>query len=134
MSDSNNTMVRGKQKSTNISKIYSRAVIEVQIIKWPSWEKTKTTNEAQNTTQKTKNRETWTVLNIGCGLRWSGWVNPSCSNSGTCRVTLVTNPLIGHKWGQDGIVITTNGTWYHVVISDTDILNISVVICDTDIP
>jgi hypothetical protein len=27
----------------------------------------KTTNDVQNTTQKTKDGATWTVLNIGCG-------------------------------------------------------------------
>ena len=41
----------------------------------------------------------------------SGWVSSSCSTCGTRRVTLVTKPVIGHKWRKDLIVITTNGTY-----------------------
>ena len=29
----------------------------------------------------------------------SGRENSSCSTCGTCRVTLVTNPMISHEWG-----------------------------------
>jgi hypothetical protein len=41
----------------------------------------------------------------------SEWVSSSCSTSDTHRVTLATHPVISHKWGKDGILITTNGTY-----------------------
>jgi hypothetical protein len=36
-----------------------------------------------------------------------------CTNSGTCCVTLATNPVKRYEWGTDRSVITTNGkyTW-----------------------
>jgi hypothetical protein len=43
-------------------------------------------------TYKTKDRVTRTPLKTGGELRCSGRVGSSCSNSGTRRVTLVTNP------------------------------------------
>jgi hypothetical protein len=61
----------------------------------------------------TKDRVTWTPLKTGGELRYSGRVSSSCSSSGTRRGNLVTNPVICHEWGK----------W-----------NISMVICDTDIP
>jgi hypothetical protein len=35
----------------------------------------------------------------------------SCSNSGTRRVNLITNPVTSHEWGKDWEVLTTSGTW-----------------------
>ena len=32
-------------------------------------------------------------------------VSSSCSTSGTCRVTLVTNPVISHEWGKCFILL-----------------------------
>jgi hypothetical protein len=49
----------------------------------------------------------------------SGRVNSSCSTCGTRRVTLVTIPVISHEWGLD---------------CDYDKRNISMIICDIDIP
>ena len=68
--------------------------------------------------QNTVDLTTRIHFQTGNELRYSGSVNSSCSTSGTCRVTLVTKPVICHKWGKDWIVITTNGThpW-----CDTDI-------------
>jgi len=65
-------------------------------------------NDVHNTTQERKT--TRTPLKSGEELRCSRRVSSSCSTCGNRRVTLVAN----HEWGKD--------------------LNISVVICDTDIP
>jgi len=56
-----------------------------------------TNNDLQNTTQKTKDRETRTPLKTGGELWCSGRVGSSCSSCGTRRVTLVTNPVIINK-------------------------------------
>jgi len=48
-------------------------------------------------THKTKDRVTRTPLIIGGELRCSGRVGSSCYASGTCRVNLVTNPVISHE-------------------------------------
>ena len=40
-------------------------------------------------------------------LRCSGKVNNSCSNNGTRRVNLVTNPVISRERGNDREVFTT---------------------------
>jgi hypothetical protein len=61
---------------------------------------------------KAKDRVTRTPLKTGGELRCSGRVSCSCYTSGTRRVNLVTNPVIGREWGKDR----------------------EVVICDTDIP
>jgi len=42
---------------------------------------------------------------LGCLARLSCF----CSTGGTCRVTLVKNPIISHERGMDGIVNMTNG-------------------------
>ena len=55
-----------------------------------------------------------TRLKIWDESRYSGRIITSCSTSGTCCVTFVTIPMICHESGKDR--------------------NISVVICDTDIP
>ena len=48
----------------------------------------------------------------------SGRVSRSCSTSGTHRVTLVTNSVISHEWGNDRIVITitehNQGQLWHI--------------------
>ena len=43
-------------------------------------------------------------------LRCSGRVSSSCFTSDTCRVNLVTNPMIRHERGKDQEVFTTSGT------------------------
>jgi hypothetical protein len=50
-----------------------------------------------NITHKTKERITRTPLNTGGAPRCSGRVSSFCSTSDTCRVTLVTNPVISHE-------------------------------------
>ena len=62
-----------------------------------------------------------TPLNTGRELMCFGRVGSSCLTSDTRRVTLVTNPVINYWLGK--------GSEY-----DYDNRNISVVICDTDIP
>jgi hypothetical protein len=47
----------------------------------------------------------------GGELRCSGRESSSSSTCGTCRVSLITNPLISHEWGKDQYVITTNVTY-----------------------
>jgi len=42
---------------------------------------------------------------------WFGRVSSSCSTNGSRRVTLATNSVICHEWGEDRVVITTNGTY-----------------------
>jgi len=63
-----------------------------------------TKNDLQNTTQKTKDRAT------GITLKTRGDLS-SCSTCDTRRIALVTNPVISHKWEKDRIVITTDGTY-----------------------
>ena len=41
----------------------------------------------------------------------SGMVTSSFSTKVTRHVTFLTNPGIGHKWGHNRILITTNGTY-----------------------
>ena len=61
----------------------------------------RTNNNLQNSTQKTQDWAARTTLIFGGELRCSGRVS---------RVTLVTNSVISHEWGNDGMV-TTNGTY-----------------------
>jgi len=49
------------------------------------------------TTHKTKDRVTGTTLKTGDELICSGRLRSSCSSSDTCRVNLVTNPVISHE-------------------------------------
>ena len=66
-----------------------------------------TTNDLQNTTQKTKH---WETLISGCELmRWG--IGHFCSMCGTCRVSLATNLVVSHEWGKNRIMIMTNGTY-----------------------
>ncbi len=60
--------------------------------------KRKRTNyDLQTITQKNKDRATHTPLKTGGELRCPGMVSSSCSTIGTCRVTLVTDPVISHE-------------------------------------
>jgi hypothetical protein len=68
-------------------------------------------NDLQNTSQKTKDRVTRILLKTGGERRCFGRVSSSCSTSGTCRVNLVTIPVISHEWGKDREVFTTSGTY-----------------------
>ena len=77
----------------------------------------RTNDYLQNITQKTKDRETRTPLKTRGELRYLGNVSSSCSICETQRVTLSTNPAISHEWGQDRIVITTNGSYPWSVVS-----------------
>jgi hypothetical protein len=47
----------------------------------------------------------------------SGRERTSSSISGTCRVTLVTNPVLSHALGKDRFVITTNGTYLWLFVT-----------------
>ena len=47
---------------------------------------------------KTKDRATGTTLKPGGDLRCTERISCSCSINATCCVTLVTNPVINHKY------------------------------------
>ena len=88
---------------------------EEQTTRWPREKVQKNKQRSTKHTYKTKDRVTWTLLKTG--------VSSSCSTSGSCHVNLVTNPVDDDKsWMRKG-----PGSVY-------DKWNISVVICDTDIP
>jgi hypothetical protein len=70
----------------------------------------RTNNDLQNT-KKTTDRVTRTPLKTGGELRCFGKVSSSCSTSGTCRINLVTNPVISHEWEKDREVFSTSGTY-----------------------
>ena len=61
----------------------------------------------QNITQNSKDRAT---LKTGSEHRCSGIVSSSCSIRGTCRVTLVTNPVITYKKTYWTLTITQSNT------------------------
>jgi len=74
------------------------------------WSKEKVQKDKQRSikhTHKTKDRVTRTSLKTVC----SGRVSSSCSTSGTCRINLVTNQVIGHEWGKERELFTTSGTY-----------------------
>jgi hypothetical protein len=56
-------------------------------------ERTNNVNDLQNITQKTKDRATRTPLRTGGYAGALKRVSSSCSTSGICSVTLVTNPV-----------------------------------------
>ena len=58
-------------------------------------------------THKTKDRVTRTPLKTGGELMCSGRVSSSCSTSDTCRVNLVTSPVISYERGKEQEVFTT---------------------------
>jgi len=61
----------------------------------------RTNNDLQSITHKTKDRVTRTPVKTGGELRYSGRVSSSWSTGDTRRVTIITNPSIGHEWGKD---------------------------------
>ena len=61
-------------------------------------------------THKTKDRVIQTPLNSGGELRCSGRASSSCSTGDTCRVNLVTNPVISLERGKNWEVFTS-GTY-----------------------
>jgi hypothetical protein len=69
---------------------------EGQTTQWPKDEGQKNKQRSTKHTHKTKDRVTRTPLKTGGELRSSGRVGGSSSTSGTCRVTLVTNPGTSH--------------------------------------
>ena len=65
-------------------------------------QKKKDKQRSTKSTLKTKDRVTRTPLKTWDELRCSRRVSSSSSTSGTCRVNLVTNLVIGHEWGNTG--------------------------------
>jgi hypothetical protein len=75
---------------------------------------TRTNNDLQKSSQKTKDGATWTSLKIGGELRCSGRVGSPCSTSDTRHVTLV----ISHQWRKDLQVLKTSGTYPWSFVTD----------------
>jgi len=67
---------------------------EEQTTQWPKEKVQKDKQRSTKHTYKTKDRVTRTPLKTGGELRCSGKVSSSWSTNGTCRVNLVTNPVI----------------------------------------
>jgi hypothetical protein len=85
--------------------------IEEQTTQWP---KEKVQRDKQRSTKHTHKTNDWltrTPLKTGGEFRCFGRESSSCSTSGTCRVNLVTNPVISREWGKDREVFTTSGTY-----------------------
>ena len=78
---------------------------EEQTTQWP---KEKGQITIYKHTYKIKDRVTRTPLKTGDELRCSGRVSSSCSTSDTCRVNLVTNPVITLHEVQYDQKFTTN--------------------------
>jgi hypothetical protein len=53
----------------------------------------------------------WDSLIEGCCYQGSYWTKVSSWSSWSHRASLVTNPAISHKWGNDREVFTTSGTY-----------------------
>jgi len=70
---------------------------EEQTTQWPKEKVQKNKQRSTKHTYKTKDHVTRTPLKTGDELRYSGRVSSSCSTSGTCRVNLVTNPVISRE-------------------------------------
>jgi hypothetical protein len=70
-----------------------RYIEEDQTTQWPKEQVQKDKQRSTKHTYKANDRVTRTPLKSGGYLR--------CSNSGTRRVNLVTNPVISHAWGKD---------------------------------
>jgi hypothetical protein len=64
----------------------------------------------QSITQNSKDRATRRPLKTGSEHRGSGIVSSFCSIRGTCRVTLVTNPVIINKKTDWTLTITQSNT------------------------
>ena len=90
---------------------------EEQTTQWPKEKEQKDKLWSTRHTHKTKDRVTWSPLKIGGEHRCSGRVSRSCSTSDTCRVTLVTTPVISHERGKVLEVFTTN-FWYSITVGD----------------
>jgi len=69
-----------------------------------------TNNDLQYIYIRLKSSNTNPTKNQG-RTRVLGRVSSSCSTSYTCRVTLVTNPVISHERGKDREVFTTSGAY-----------------------
>jgi hypothetical protein len=50
---------------------------------------------------------------VNSGVR----ISSSCSTSGASHVTLATNPVINHELGKERAVLTTNGTYTWVFVT-----------------
>jgi hypothetical protein len=84
---------------------------EEQTTQWPKEKVQKDKQRSTKDTYKTKDRITRTPLKTGGELMCSSRSSSSCSTSDTCRVNLVTNPVISHERGKDREVFTTGGTY-----------------------
>ena len=84
---------------------------EERSTQWPKEKVQKDKQRSTKHTHKTKDQVTRTPLKTRGELTCSGRVNSSCPTSGTCRVNLGTNPVIGHEWEKDREVFTTSGTY-----------------------
>jgi hypothetical protein len=76
-----------------ISILRNPYIEEEQTTQWPK-EKVQKDKLSTKHTHKTEDRVTRTQLRTGAELRCSGRVGSSCSSSGACLVTLVTNPVV----------------------------------------
>ena len=85
--------------------------IEEHTKQWPKENLQKERKRSTKHTHKTEDRVTRTPLKTGGELKCSGRVNSSCSTSDTCRINLVTNPVISHERRKDRKVFTTSGTY-----------------------
>ena len=84
---------------------------EEQTTQWPKEKVQKDKQRSTKGTYKTKDRITRTPLKTRGELMCSSRSSSSCSTSDTCRVNLVTNPVISHERGKDREVFTTSGTY-----------------------
>jgi hypothetical protein len=104
---------------------------EGETTQWPKEKGQREETTIYKTLQRNKNHAIRTPLKLGGGLGCSwGWrVNSSCSTCSNRRVTLVTNPVISHEWGNDQIVITTNEThpwsWRRLIFFRSDDFNLT---------
>jgi hypothetical protein len=83
---------------------------EEQTTQWPKEKEQKDKQRSIKHTHKTKDRVIQTPLNSGGELRCSGRASSSCSTGDTCRVNLVTNPVISLERGKNWEVFTS-GTY-----------------------
>ena len=75
----------------------------------------RTNSDLQNIAHKTKDR----VTRTGGELDYPGRVASFSSNSVTCRVNIVTNPVINHECGKDRevCIVALNYIYFHLFIS-----------------
>ena len=98
---------------------YQNPYIEEQTTQYPKQKVQKDKQQSTKHTHKTKDQVTLTPLKTGGELTCSRRVSSYSSTSCTSHVNLVTNSVTNHDWGKGSVY---------------DKWNISVVICDTDIP